>query len=106
MSLLVYDGDFFRMKNPPPAFSRLDGLFRNIKEVSSGKNLSVFARKEIGFRLREKVVIILAQQLITRIPKQVFTCAIKSGKPQVFGILDENHVRNVLKDGLHETLGL
>src|SRR5215510_3316623 len=30
----------------------------------------------------------------------------KSGKPQVFGILDENHVRNVLKDGLHETLGL
>src|SRR5574341_1488365 len=90
-SLLICDGEFFRMKNPPSAFFRLDGLFWDINETATREDFPVLTRKEIGFRLRKEVIIVLPQQLMARGPEQVLASAIEANKPQIFGVLDKNH---------------
>src|SRR5574341_27365 len=97
-SLLICDREFFRMKNPPSSIFRLDRLFWNIYEIATREDFPVLTRKEIGFRLRKDVIIIVPQQLMARVPEQVLAGAIEANEPQIFGVLDKNHVRNVLKN--------
>jgi len=50
--------------------------------------------------LREEVVVVLADQLVARVTEQCFPGLVEADESQVRGVLDEDHVREILDDGV------
>ncbi len=74
----------------------LNGFFRDIHNLLPAQNLPVLLRKEVGLLLREEIVIVLPQQVVPGITQQILSRPVEPDEPEFLGILEEDHVRDIL----------
>ena len=60
--------------------------------------------EEVGLVGREEVVVVLADELVPRMPEELFAGPVEADEPERLGVLDEHHVREVLDDRVEESL--
>ena len=98
------------MRSPLFSRSKIDAspsrLFRNIGQRSVFERLAVLGLEEGGLGFGEEVVVAFAHQIFARDAQERLARSIESDEAKVLGILDEDHVRNVLDDGVEESIGL
>ena len=103
-AIVAVDRDFPGMEQPLPISSSFDGFFRNVEAISALQYFAVQGREKVGFLLGEKIIVTLADKLLSGITEQLFPRLVEAHKLERLGILDKDHVRNIFNDGGQERL--
>src|ERR1700730_15967122 len=80
LALFVQNRNLLRMQDPASLMRRLDRFLRNIQDLSTLQDFGSPARKELGFRRREKIKIILAKELFPRPSEQLLARLVEAHK--------------------------
>ena len=75
-----------------------NGLFEDLKDRSLLEGIPVFFDKKVRFRFRKKRIIIFTQKLLTVIAQKLLARAVETNESQFLGVLDKDHIGNVLND--------
>ncbi len=90
------------MQQPFAFVGGLDGLFRNVDQVPIAQCLSVHRDEVLGLLGGKKIEVVLAHQVLARQAEQLLANEIEADESEVFGVLDENHVRDVFDHRVEE----
>ena len=72
----------------------------NVQEFLPLENLAVFLQEEIRLFRREKIVVALAKEFVLGNAHQLFAGPVAAHEAQVFGLLEKEHVGDVVDDGI------
>ncbi len=101
----VQEGDLLRVQQARAALG-LNGLFRDIDEHPGRERLAVLRLEELGILLGKQIAVRLAEQIAPRTSEEGLAGAIEAHEREALRVLDEDHVGDVLEDGLEELVGL
>ena len=91
------------MKETEASVGGLDRFFRDVHHATAGQDGAVLGFEESRLLLGEEIVVALPDRGGAIDPQSLFLCPVPADEPQVLGILDEEHDRQVLEDRIEET---
>ncbi len=104
LPLFVQDRDLLGVKYPGPLGLGLDGLLRDVEHRPPLQHFPVPGGEEVGFVLGKEVVVVPADQILPGIAEELLAGSVEPYEPQILRRLDEDHVGNVLDNGVQEGL--
>ena len=93
------------MQDSGPLGVGLDRLLGNVKKAPALERLSVGGREALSLCGRKEVEVVLTYQLFASEAEQLLSSGVEAHESKVFGVLDENHVGDVLDDRVQELIG-
>ncbi len=103
LAACVEDRDLLRVHDAHAA-TRVDGLFRDVDHLPGLQHRAVLQREEVGFLRREQIMDRATDELVASGAQQFLARLVEAHEAQRGGVLDEDHVRNVLDDAVQELL--
>src|SRR6185312_11363651 len=88
------DWNFSRVQITQARF-RGNRLFENFDDLPAFEDRAIFSHEEVRLLLRKQVVIGFSDQLLVRIPEELFTGAVEAHKAQVARVFYKNHRRKI-----------
>ena len=102
ISRVVVDGNLLRVQPAHPVALRRDRLLGDVDEHPRPEGLAILLVEKIRLLLRIEIVIRFSEELFALPAEQVFARAIEADEHVIAGALHEDHVGDVLHDGLEE----
>ena len=84
------------MKDSLSPVTGLKGFFLDVHNYLPAQNFPVLLCKEVRLLLRKEIVIVLSQQVVPGMTQQFFSRPVETGEPEFPGILEEDHVWDIL----------
>ncbi len=97
--------DLLGMQDARAFVARVNDFFRDVEDGAARQHLAVFRDEKARFVPGEEVKIALADQLLACVSEQLLTRPVDAHEPQVGGVLDEHHVRDLLDHRIEERAG-
>ncbi len=101
LAVVARHGDLLGVE-PALAAGGVDGLLGDVEELAAGEHRPVLAGEEVGLVLREEVVVVAPEHLLSGEAEQLLAGAVEPDEAQLAGVLDEDHVGDVLDDAVEE----
>ena len=100
------DGHLDGVEIAQAAVGRLDRFFGDVDHPSAGQHRTVLGLEESRLLVRKEVVVALADGRAAIDPERLFLGPVPAHEPQVLGIFDEQHDREMLEHGVQKVPGL
>ena len=98
----IIDADFTRVQDTGFSIAHQDGFFRYIQSLAAGKYFLVCVNKGRGLLQREEIMVAFAQQRSLFEAEQFLARSVKQLEPQVAGIFEKHHCRNLLNHAVEQ----
>ena len=98
--------DFDGVQEAQTSMGCLDGFFGNLHHLTAIQHRAVFRHEEAGLLLRKEIVVASPDCRAAVDAQRLFLGLVPADEPQVLGVLDEEHDRQVFEHRVQETPGI
>ena len=88
------------------SMGRLDGFLRDVHQLTAAQHRPVLRHEEAGLLLRKEIVVAPADGRAAVDAQRLFLGLVPAHEPQVLGVFDEEHDRQVLEHRVQEVPGV
>ena len=100
----IQDRDFLGVQEAHAVVLRVNRLFGNVVRHALAQDIPVLGGEKVRFLPGEEVVIALAEHLVAGKTEQILGGLVEAHEPEILGVLDKQHVGEILDHGVEEYL--